>query len=250
MKKSTRVTALRATLRLGALAGLCMMMTGCYVGRTIAMKPTKVTYEPQQNLVEFEVPRYKLLRVAKFEDVRPEEDQVGAAPRTWFLLLGFRQKGDFITDNKAWMVDGSPDGIGPDISRSVADAFEGTKFFEEVKVEDSINPSGGSGLILRGRVEHFSSIQHMNRYGYFLFVFWGSSNTKGVPVATCRINYQMVDAETDQLLKEGLITKTVKGGQSDQDQNQKADIMDVGLKAARQASTEFANAVNQVLLEL
>lgn len=243
-------SALRGIGRLCAMASVCWLATGCYVGKSIVMKPTRVTYEDQGNLVRFEEPRQKLLRVAKFEDVRGEEDQAGRQPRTWFFLLGYRQKGNFITDNKVWQVEGSPDGIGPDISNSVAEAFRGTNFFEEVKVEDSVNPSGGSGLILKARVEHFASAQHLNRYGYFLFVFWGSDYVKGLPTATCRINYQMVDAETDQILKQGLVTKTVKGGQSDLDENQKADIVEVGVKAARQASTDFANSVNQILLEL
>jgi len=215
-------------------------LTACELAGDVKMDPTHLSYVASENLVPFNLPKAKLIRVAQFEDKRERREITGDAPRYYeFLIYGW-QIGDFVTGDKVW-TSGSQS-VSASVSSTLQDCLKKTNFFEAVQAETSPNPTGGSGLILKGQVDSFYASQHLDWSHYMFGVAWGKTDELSSPIGHCKITYALVDAETGQELKRNTVEAEVK--------NNKISITEAGQQALSQANTLVINEVTtRALLE-
>lgn len=219
-------------LLLSALLGSILITGGCKFGGPVKMDPVKISYEVKENLVTFEQPRHDLVRVGQFIDKRPKEEVKGNIPPLFSLIVMYMRVGTYRTGDKVWTGGDSSSSVANEISRSMAKCMKDTNFFKEVKSEDSTEPSGGEGMILTGTVESLVGEQDFKNFWIFFFY---KKKTFGQAHGTCKITYNLIDAETGQVLKSNTVESVSK--------ESKGTIVKSGLTALGQAQTLVANEV-------
>ncbi len=224
------------------LSLVCLAMAGCdmITSGSIKMQPRAISYAAQENLVQFEKPKAKLIRVAKFTDKRPVEERKGFKPSKWLLIVYNWQIGTAVSGDSTWSEGKGSDSVATAISGGIKDCLKASNFFEAATTEDNTAPTGGKGVILKGEIEAFSASEDITEYEFLFAVDY--TKKPGTPKGKCKLNYTLVDAETNQELKHNTIEVTIEESQS--------DASAAGLQALRQAQTRLANEVTKTLLEM
>lgn len=203
---------------------------GCKFGGPVKLDPVQLSYELKENLVTFEQPRHDLIRVGQFVDKRPKEEIKGNIPPLFSILVMYMRVGTYRTGDKVWT--GSGGTVASDISQGMAKCLKDTNFFKEVKSETVAEPSGGEGMVITGTIESLVGEQDFKNFWVFFFY---KKKTFGQAQGRCKITYNLIDAETGQVLKSNSIESVNK--------ESKGSIVKSGQTALGQAQTLIANEV-------
>lgn len=226
-----RLSRLAPVIALAAVA-----LTGCALPKLTVEQRSLKQLDKGANLVEFETPHQPLLRVVAFDDKRPPVERKASTPSPIYLGLFNWISGQYRTGDTTWV--GGP--VADQVTDSIVGTMQKTNFFEKVQRDAAATP-GGKGVILKGQIDSLQAVQQFKATNIFVLYFQ-TTKTVGVPVATCRMSYSLIDAETNTVLHQGKVEASPKDSNS--------TLTAVGARAVQEAETQMANEVTKILLEM
>lgn len=231
---------LSSPLRLAALAGM-FPLAGCLALKPVELKSVKVSYDPKDILIQYDRAERPSIRVAAFQDNRPEIERVGRSPKAWRLLVYNWRRGTFVTGDDVWMAQGGASPVAAAVGGSMRECLASTEFFDKVAFAAAEKGAAkDEKYALRGTIESFYAEQKYRGSAYFLGFMYGDSESFWAPKARCRLSYELVEAKTGRVIRKGQAEARALGSDG-------GDISQAGLKALRLAQTRLANDVTRAL---